>query len=186
MPLRMAIDEKDRRHQHVLSTGEIVVGSSVDCDIQLSHPTVSRRHALILVGGSEAWLEDLDSSNGTRLDGTTVRERRPLLPGARIQFGDVRASIEEIAPDDLVEAISFSSSKQRLADTAHRVGARETAAPAPGTGWDGSGSRDRGVREGAGEDLRLLAGLGTMMKKLEGIFVIPLQGMDPSLFPYPG
>jgi pSer/pThr/pTyr-binding forkhead associated (FHA) protein len=74
------------------------IGREPDCDMVLDDPKVSRRHAAIEVGGSVRVLHDLDSSNGTLVDGEPVRpmvgfattpERIAELQGGEVlQFGD--------------------------------------------------------------------------------------------------
>src|SRR5204862_8135869 len=44
---------------------EIVLGKSADCDVVLSSPKVSRRHARIAVRDGGLVIEDLKSTNGT-------------------------------------------------------------------------------------------------------------------------
>jgi len=54
--------------------GTIVIGRSTECDVRVEHPSISRRHAQLVLG-TETTVEDLGSSNGTRVGG------RPLRPG---------------------------------------------------------------------------------------------------------
>ncbi|MEL6340923.1 MAG: sigma 54-interacting transcriptional regulator [Myxococcota bacterium] len=67
-----------------------VVGSSRRmADWVLKHPTVSREH-LRISSTSKGWLlEDLQSTNGTTVDGYAV-ERVYLRPGATLSIGDVQ------------------------------------------------------------------------------------------------
>ena len=66
---------------------ELVVGRDPkSCDVVLEHPTVSRRHAQ-LHHRDGAWvLQDLDSTNGTRINGKRVARCR-LEPGDRVMLG---------------------------------------------------------------------------------------------------
>lgn len=82
---------------HWLFAGENVIGRTHDCHIVLSDKTVSRRHAIITVEGDQIWLRDLDSTNGTYIEGEPVRSRR-IHSGDRIGFGAVLASIEPRMP----------------------------------------------------------------------------------------
>lgn len=54
-----------------LQSGENILGRDVDGAIELDSPSVSRRHARIVVSDHDATIEDLDSKNGTY-----VRRRR--------------------------------------------------------------------------------------------------------------
>ena len=55
--------------------------------VVLDSPTVSRRHARVVVDGSEATLEDLGSKNGTYLNNESVTSPQPLKDGDRIRVG---------------------------------------------------------------------------------------------------
>src|SRR6516225_8590966 len=60
----------------------LTVGRSYDCDVTISHPSVSRMHAVIH-GGAAARIEDLGSSNGTWVGNRRLAkgESVPLAPG---------------------------------------------------------------------------------------------------------
>src|SRR6266542_506992 len=84
----------------------LVIGSASECDLRLSHPTVSRRHAELFLAEGEVWVLDLESSNGTFLDSRRV-ERAAVPVGSPIAFGSV-ALVLEVVPDLEVEpAVTF-------------------------------------------------------------------------------
>ncbi len=66
--------------------GEMVIGRDRDCDIVLNHVLISRRHARIEHGAEGYVIEDLDSANGTYVNGLRI-ERTPLHDNDRIQVG---------------------------------------------------------------------------------------------------
>jgi pSer/pThr/pTyr-binding forkhead associated (FHA) protein len=53
----------------------------------IESPSVSRRHARILVSGETATLEDLGSRNGTFLGGDKIAAPSPLADGDEIRIG---------------------------------------------------------------------------------------------------
>jgi diguanylate cyclase (GGDEF)-like protein len=65
---------------------ELVLGRREDADIQVQDDGVSRRHASIRVNGEGAVVTDLESANGTYVDGKRVPAAR-VADGARIQVG---------------------------------------------------------------------------------------------------
>lgn len=71
--------------------GFFIGRSSRECELVVDHDSVSRRHAKVFIAGSQLMLRDLDSANGTKLDGKAIISGRDirLLEGARIQFGEV-------------------------------------------------------------------------------------------------
>lgn len=79
------VDADGRRYE--LGDQRFVVGRLPECDIQLIDPNVSRRHAELrpIEGG---WvLIDLESMNGSAVNGRPVREQR-LAEGDLIEIGD--------------------------------------------------------------------------------------------------
>jgi len=61
----------------------------------LSHPTVSRRHCLVRDAFGVPVLEDLGSSNGTRVDGLPVTKPTVLLAQSIVRIGSVLAVVDE-------------------------------------------------------------------------------------------
>ncbi len=61
-------------------------------------PTVSRRHARIVVEGGKATLEDLGSKNGTFLRGERISSPRPLVDGDEILLGRVHMTFRVLPP----------------------------------------------------------------------------------------
>jgi adenylate cyclase len=66
----------------------LLVGRGVTSDIAIYDPTISRRHAELTVGADTVEVKDLDSSNGTCINGTRVAEGRLALDDS-ITFGKV-------------------------------------------------------------------------------------------------
>ena len=65
----------DAGKMHVIEKPRVVIGRE-DVDFALDDPEISRRHAAIEVSGDEVTLLDLDSSNGTLVDETAIKESR--------------------------------------------------------------------------------------------------------------
>ena len=72
-----------------LRAGENVLGRDPEDGISLDSPTVSRRHARIVISEGSVTLEDLDSKNGTFLKGQRVSAAVPLSNGDEIRAGSV-------------------------------------------------------------------------------------------------
>jgi len=71
----------------------VVIGRLPDCDITVNDPNVSRRHAEVRPVGSGWIVVDLGSTNGTRVNGVTVREQA-LRAGDEITVGSSRIRYE--------------------------------------------------------------------------------------------
>jgi hypothetical protein len=69
----------------------IVVGRSRDCDLVLSDPSVSGRHARLSWRGDRILVEDLGSANGTWVDGARIAQVE-VRPGAELTLGSAAFS----------------------------------------------------------------------------------------------
>ena len=63
------------------------LGRSRQCDLVLGDPNVSRRHAEIRPRGGSWVLTDLDSTNGSRVNGRPVQGSEVIRPGDEIELG---------------------------------------------------------------------------------------------------
>jgi DNA-binding winged helix-turn-helix (wHTH) protein len=73
----------------MLMEGANVIGRAPDATIQIDSPGVSRYHARILVADGLATLDDLNSKNGTFLDGEKITTSAALSDGREIRLGRV-------------------------------------------------------------------------------------------------
>ena len=71
----------------------IVLGRSRDCDVVLADTNVSRRHAELVRHGGGFVLRDLDSTNGSLVNGRRVREA-PVTAGDILTLGTTTLRLE--------------------------------------------------------------------------------------------
>ena len=95
-----------------LSDGTMLLGRHSACDIVLLDPSISRYHAEFSVRGSLVTVRDLNSHNGTYLDGKRI-EAADVQAGQRLNFGDVSfqvriAGVDDSEPDSDLETDSVS------------------------------------------------------------------------------
>lgn len=78
----------------------ITIGRNPDCDLILSGSKVSRQHATISIKNNSVILQDLNSSNGTFLDGNRLAPQAEVLmpSGSIVKIGDAELKIAEMAP----------------------------------------------------------------------------------------
>ena len=69
-----------------LNDDELVIGRGTDADIVLPERQVSRYHLKIIFRDGRYYLEDLDSKNGTFLNGQQVKGTVSLQDGDEIQI----------------------------------------------------------------------------------------------------
>ena len=80
-------EEMPRRR--VLEDGTYIIGRGKAAKIVLPYPEISERHALLVLRGEKAQLEDLHSANGTYVNGTPIQDLVELN-------GDVIASTSDL------------------------------------------------------------------------------------------
>jgi hypothetical protein len=83
--------------EHSIDKRVVAIGRSKDCDIRLSDPNVSRRHAEVRQEGTAYWIVDLDSTNGTSVNGR--RQKRARLENEdRITLGSTELVFRRSLP----------------------------------------------------------------------------------------
>jgi DNA-binding NtrC family response regulator len=84
---------------HVLpEEGKLVIGRSQSCDLRIQSSAVSREHALVRAGEPPV-LQDLGSSNGTRIDGRRLEpgDSAPIYPGRIFELGSALVVLQQSA-----------------------------------------------------------------------------------------
>ena len=83
-----------------LRIGENLLGRVEDGVAWIEAPTVSRRHARILVEHDRAVIEDLGSKNGTFVRGVRISKPTPLAAGDVIRLGRVSMKLHAVRADE--------------------------------------------------------------------------------------
>ena len=76
-----------------LRIGATIIGRVPECDVQIIAPSVSRRHARILINEEGASIEDLGSTNGTFVGERRITTATPIGDGADIRLGKERVRL---------------------------------------------------------------------------------------------
>lgn len=82
-----------------LAAGDNVVGRDPKADVFLPSASVSRHHAVIAADGETVVVTDLESKNGTRVDGVLIAEPAPLRSGSVVCFGAIELVYRHAAPN---------------------------------------------------------------------------------------
>jgi pSer/pThr/pTyr-binding forkhead associated (FHA) protein len=69
------------------SQAEILIGRDLHCDVSLQDETVSIRHARLAYHHGQWWLEDLGSTNGTRLNKELLTTPTVIINGDQVECG---------------------------------------------------------------------------------------------------
>ena len=96
-PMRYRLFLDDR--EVTLREGDNVLGRVEDGAAWIDSPTVSRRHARIVIAGGRATLHDLDSKNGTFVRGQRIEEAVVLGDGDEIRLGRIRMKFRALPAD---------------------------------------------------------------------------------------
>src|SRR5215212_6239034 len=85
----LRVAQGDGAEQTLELVSDVVLGRESGADVVLSDPSgqVSRRHARILVRGTEAVIEDLMSTNGTIVNGERLEGPYALRAGDKVELG---------------------------------------------------------------------------------------------------
>ncbi|MEU7023277.1 FtsK/SpoIIIE domain-containing protein [Streptomyces sp. NPDC046203] len=129
---------------HLLHGGAIVIGRSVDADVPLDDPDVSRTHCTVTVSpDGRVTVADPGSTNGTTLDGTPVGARPVrFAPGAVLRVGESALRLTTGpagGPEDTLATVSDGEGHLRVAH------AGTLAGPGSASGTNGpNGPRNGG------------------------------------------
>jgi len=82
--------------RHPILHSHTVIGRGSDADITVDDSAISRRHVEILWDGTRAQVNDLGSSNGSKLNGNPVA-KAPLPPDSVIDIGRTRIVFRVLA-----------------------------------------------------------------------------------------
>src|SRR5882757_8700801 len=78
---------------HELKVDKTTIGRVEDNTFQIAEPSVSSHHCEILLRGTEVLVKDLNSTNGTFINGEKVSET-VLKPGQTLRLGQIEMKLE--------------------------------------------------------------------------------------------
>ncbi|MGA3283316.1 MAG: FHA domain-containing protein [Verrucomicrobiota bacterium] len=85
----------DRAHE--LKADRTTIGRVEDNLFQIAEPSVSSHHCEVLLRGNDVVIKDLDSTNGTFINGEKIAESI-LKPGQTLRLGNVELRLDTGAP----------------------------------------------------------------------------------------
>jgi adenylate cyclase len=138
-----------------------VLGRSAECQVQIADPWISSMHAMFEKRGSELWLVDLESRNGTWVNERKVREAA-LAPGYRLRFGKTEVELREgLTPRPLQPLLSEHGTIVRyLADMQGDARESEQPVPAQRRDTDPSSRRITGRGQGSRRQVAIVNDIG--------------------------
>lgn len=87
MAAKLIITMDGRSREIPLTSERLTIGRAAHNDLVIDHPAVSAEHAVIVIDGNDAYLQDLGSTNGTTVNGQPVM-RHFLQDGDVIELAE--------------------------------------------------------------------------------------------------
>src|SRR5262249_28628095 len=112
LTVKEGCDQGQRSQLDPKATQRAYLGTSAACDVRLTDPLVSRRHAAFELVRGQLHLIDLDSKDGTFVTGIRIANAY-LRGGEVLRFGDTLVDVE-LEPTRAVVALPAASSFGRV------------------------------------------------------------------------
>ena len=109
-----------------LDDGSYLIGRGASCPLHLPELDVSERHALLMLRGRKARLEDLHSANGTYVNGNPIDGIVEIPPDAIVQIGENMMRISPAADEP-----TAGGPRSRAADESRAAEPSPEPPPAP-------------------------------------------------------
>ena len=93
--------------------GEVTIGRENDRRLVLPSPSVSRRHARVVLDGPQPFIEDQGSANGVIVNGVKISGPTALVPGVRVDIAEFRLEFSVPPATQAVSPISDGRFVQR-------------------------------------------------------------------------
>ncbi|MBI4322534.1 MAG: FHA domain-containing protein [Chloroflexi bacterium] len=136
----------------LISRQEVVVGRGHAADLDLAHDSVSRRHARLSRVAAGFQIEDLDSRNGTQVNGERIVGVTPLSDGDRVAIGDVHLAVLLIPAEPPAQIAARSPFATLLVDVSADA-LSQIAGTGPGQGDAEEGDTTKTTPMPVGEQL---------------------------------
>jgi pSer/pThr/pTyr-binding forkhead associated (FHA) protein len=98
------------------------IGRDSDRDLILSIAGVSRRHARLHIAGSDLYIQDSGSRNGTYLNGNRIEGRAPVHHNDTLQIGGYEFTVRYRRQADTADQTQVVSRQEKQGDFAKKYG----------------------------------------------------------------
>ena len=99
--LDIVLAQEDTPRRRILEDGTYIIGRGAAAKIRLAYPNISERHALLVLSGGKARIEDMHSANGTYINGTPIDGMVDLGQDSVVQIGDCMLRVFPAADNGL-------------------------------------------------------------------------------------
>ena len=111
MKVVLEISDQSSNIRTVIVRHDIVIGRGADCNLRISAPQVSRRHCFLRIHDGRVTVTDLESCNGTWLDGekTVPGKSYHLEDGMNLAVGPICFTARVTGDEDLAKALPIKT-----------------------------------------------------------------------------
>jgi len=113
--MKLVVMEEGTRSDHRIDRSVVRIGRAMDNDIRLTVPLASRHHCRLEADDSGVWVVDLESANGTQVNGKRV-DRVRLSPGDVLGVGGAKVVVEELGAGAVEESLGEEHPADDAAD----------------------------------------------------------------------
>ena len=125
---KLVLQFDDRVLKECVVSATVTIGRLPDNTLAIDNPAVSARHARVVRDGDQFVVEDLESTNGTFVNGEKLDGERALFEGDAIRFGAAGPQItfhtvdtSTVAAPPVVVVTRYRSSASRIATPSSRT-----------------------------------------------------------------
>ncbi|MBK9121941.1 MAG: FHA domain-containing protein [Chloroflexi bacterium] len=115
--LVVAIEGQPNRTVHPLQGETILIGRGTMNDIIILEPEMSRLHLKLVRSGSGYSVQDVGSTNGSKLNDVELTAEMPIQPGDIIRIGQTITMYYTMTPDQLLDRRQATTVLQDRTDT---------------------------------------------------------------------
>jgi predicted component of type VI protein secretion system len=128
------------------------IGRGEDCKVRVPLPSVSRKHCELLIEDEEFTVKDLNSSNGTYVNGERVRSRE-LVPGDLLALGPCVFVVRiDGHPKEIDPLESYAAGAVAVGGSTEGASDRRTQMIEGVPTWSGQAGMDRAAKGAAGAE----------------------------------
>jgi pSer/pThr/pTyr-binding forkhead associated (FHA) protein len=129
MDVRLVVEKGSKKKREIrLKSEDTIIGRRAGCDLRVPSASVSRRHCRLSFRDDCLVVEDLQSANGTYVNGVRITDSQVVQPGDRLEVGPVTFLVkyesaasalptekEEIVPEFDMEVLELPEGEEKPA-----------------------------------------------------------------------
>lgn len=112
----LVIDGSEAGRHAELGAHPTVIGRNTDCELPLRDGCVSKRHCQVTEEAGMVWVTDLDSTNGTFLDGVRISGKILWNEGSNLRVGNQTLALEFRSLAEVAKNARLADDLRRAAD----------------------------------------------------------------------